>query len=156
MGKQLFLAVLFASSIPGLAHAQSGPDRDELRATMRVMAPDASDADQIYRKIPPPRSKKPGVNDDAPAKDLANPGGHDGDPGAPVDPGPVADPGTPADPGTTVDPPFSPDPIIPSAPDPRDAPGDFGHGVADDARNHGEDARRHEDQKPRHNDKPPK
>src|SRR5690242_9951297 len=101
--KQLFLAVLFASSLPGFANAQSGPDRDELKATMRVMAPDASDADQIYRKIPPPRSKKPGVNDDAPAKDLANPGGHSDDAGSAGDPGGPMDPGTDADPQTPVD-----------------------------------------------------
>src|SRR6188768_4165169 len=105
--KQLFLAVLIASSVPtGLARAQSGPDRDELRATMRVLAPEASDPEPIFRKIPPPKSKKPGVDDDSPAKDLASPGGnagHDetgsaGDPGGPLDPGTVADPGAPVDP----------------------------------------------------------
>jgi hypothetical protein len=156
--KQLFLAVLFASSVPtGLALAQSGPDRDELRATMRVLAPEASDPEPIFRKIPPPKSKKPGVDDAAPAKDLASPGGNGGhdDSGSAGDPGPL-DPGTVADPGAPVDPPIPPEPIIPAAPDPRDAPGDFGHGVADDARNHGEDARRHEDPNHGHDDKPPR
>lgn len=156
MGKPLLLAVLFASSSAGLAHAQSGPDRDELTATMRVLAPEASDADSIYRRIPPPRSKKPAVGDDAPARDLASPGAHGGDSGSAGDPGGALDPGTVADPGTPIDPPLPPDPVIPAAPDPRDAPGDFGHGVADDARNHGEDARRHEHQQPHHDDKPPK
>ncbi len=90
--KQLFLAVLFASSIPtGHALAQSGPDRDELRATMRVLAPEASDPEPIFRKIPPPKSKKPGVDDDSPAKDLASPGGDAGheDSGSAGDPGPL-------------------------------------------------------------------
>jgi hypothetical protein len=157
--KQLLLAVLFASTVPtGLAQAQSGPDRDELRATMRVMAPESSDPEPIFRKIPPPKSKKPGVDDDAPAKDLARPGGSGGsdDSGSAGDPVGPLDPGTVADPGVPVDPPIPSEPIIPAAPDPRDVPGDFGHGVADDARNHGEDARRHDDPKHGHDDKPPR
>ena len=127
--KQLLLAVLWASSVPVISHAQSGPDRDELKATMRVLAPDASDAEPIYRKIPPPRSKKPGVDDEAPAKDLASPGGGDagsgsaGDPVGPADPGVPLDPGPVTQPETPIDPPLPPEPIIPAAPDPRDVGG---------------------------------
>ena len=155
MDKKLWLAVLLASgAAASVAQAQSGPDRDELRATMRVLAPEASDPEPIFRKIPAPRPKKPGVNDDAPAKDLANPGGSGGtgNPGS-ADPVTPLDPGTPV-PGATSDPVIPPEPIIPAAPDPRDSPGDFGHGVADDARDHGENARHHADPKPDKPDKP--
>ena len=127
MDKKLWLAVLLASgAAASVAQAQSGPDRDELRATMRVLAPEASDPEPIFRKIPAPRPKKPGVNDDAPAKDLANPGGSGGtgNPGS-ADPVTPLDPGTPV-PGATSDPVIPPEPIIPAAPDPRDSPGDFG------------------------------
>ena len=56
---------------------------------MRVLAPEASDPEPIFRKIPPPKSKKPGVDDDSPAKDLASPGGNAGhdDTGSAGDPG---------------------------------------------------------------------
>src|SRR5690349_10759353 len=153
--KKWWLAVLWASgAAAGIAQAQSGPDRDELKATMRVLAPEASDPEPIFRKIPSPRPKKPGANDDAPAKDLANPGGSGGNenPGS-ADPVTPPDPVTP-DPGTSSDPVIPPEPIIPAAPDPRDSPGDFGHGGADDARDHGEDARHHADPKPDKPDKP--
>jgi hypothetical protein len=156
MGKtQLFFAVLVSSVTCASAQAQNAGNTDELKATMRVMAPGTADPEPILRKIPPHKSRKPGVDDDAPAKDLASPGGSAGhgdsgaDPGVVTAPDPVVPDSAPIAPDPVPTP--LPDPIIPAAPDPRDAPGDFGHGAADDARNHGEDARRHSDPKP---DKP--
>src|ERR1044072_3975654 len=122
MDKKLWLAVVMGAAASG-AQAQSGPDRDELKATMRVLAPEGSDPEPLFRKIPSPRPKKPGVNDDAPAKDLANPGasGGNGNPGT-ADPVTPLDPNTPdpvtPDPGPTTDPVIPPEPIIPAAPDP--------------------------------------
>lgn len=157
------LSVLIALGVPP-ALAQALPSgNDDLKATMRVMSPGADSPDAILRRIPPPRAKKPGVNDDAPAKDLANPDHGDGgggsavDPGLPSEPPPTYEPTPPIEPGPTVDPVIPTDPIlpdVPGTPDPLDRPGDFGHGGADDARGRGEDARRHG--KPPKEDKPPR
>jgi len=139
--RRLLLAVVFAFSAPSaFAQAPAASNRDDLDVTMRtIVNPDATEPDEIVRKIPPPRARKPKHDDDDRTDDLAQPGTNS----EPDEPGGAADPGSPApdiptDTGTPAGPGAGPG----SSPDPREHPDDLGHQVSDDARHHGEEAHR--------------
>jgi hypothetical protein len=149
--KAIVLA-LIAFSVPAVFAQAPANTGDDLRVTMRTIAnPDAIEPDEIVRKIPARKPKKPRQETDDPTNDLASPGRNGeqdagGTAADPVTPGPII----PGDPGI-------PDEVGPgSGPDPREHTDDLGRRVSDDSRHHGEDAHRnaHGPQGPR-SDKPP-
>ncbi len=76
--KQLLLAVFCVSAVlPVLAQSPPASSRDERAVTMRVLDPDASEAAEVVRKIPPRKPKRSGEAADGRARDLASPGGND-------------------------------------------------------------------------------
>src|SRR5882672_9472800 len=124
--RRLIVVVILTSSAPAaFAQTPQASNRDDLDVTMGVIAnPDATEADEIVRRIPRSRPHRPGEGDDSQAKDLADPNrtGRQDETGTPIDPGiPIApapiDPVTPADPGTTAQ------PVIPVVPAPAPDPG---------------------------------
>jgi len=150
--RRMFLAVVLTSCAPAVvAQAPRASNRDDLNVTMGVIAnPDATEADEIVRKIPRSKPDRPGEGADAPAQDLADPNGTGGqETGAPIDTGTPADTGNPAGPGGSADPitPVLPDiPDVTSGPGPgggpdlRDRVDDLGHQVAQDGRDRSEEA----------------
>src|SRR5687768_7806337 len=110
--RRLGLTALLACWVPAV-HAQ-GPvaGGDDPDVTMQVIVdPNAQHPDDIIRKIPPAKPRRPGEAADAAAKDLDNPRDAD-QPGSGVDPGIPVDPVIPVDP-SPVEPPTVPDDLGP-------------------------------------------
>jgi translation initiation factor IF-2 len=139
--RQLVRAVVLALAVPVVMAQAPAGTRDDPDATMRVITdPDARDASQILRAIPPPKPANRTQRPDGSATDLANPragGVQDGspddahDPPLPIEPAPIepGDSGSPSVPGSPdpggggLDPREPPaSPTSPGAPPPSKPP----------------------------------
>jgi hypothetical protein len=100
--RQVILALIFLFSLPGvLAQVPPADDRDGLDSTIGIFGdPDASQPQEIVRKIPPRKVRQAGDGVDSSARDLASPGDEAGHGSIPIDPILPGDSGSPSVPGS--------------------------------------------------------
>jgi len=74
MRHSIYSLVLVSCASTVLAQTPTAGSREDRAVTMRILVdPDTTLPDEIVRKIPPPKPKRPGGAADVSAKDLENP-----------------------------------------------------------------------------------